>query len=50
MNIKCFNCELKDGVIVYYKDILFCSKECEPETKERILAEVKRFPLRKKVF
>lgn len=29
MNIKCFNCELKDGVIVYYKDILFCSKECE---------------------
>ena len=29
MKIKCFNCELKDGVIVYYKDILFCSKECE---------------------
>ena len=29
MDIKCFNCELKDGVIVYYKDILFCSKECE---------------------
>jgi hypothetical protein len=29
MNKKCFNCELKDGVIVYYKDIYFCSKECE---------------------
>ena len=29
MNKKCFNCELKEGIIYFSKNIYFCSKECE---------------------